>query len=164
MVFDEGFLLEKLENFNRQSGYENTIIDPNRFEMYQATKRYIDLTRDQQLSWNQLSSVNIEGVKFAEFSNPHSAFYYLSRKQMKQWIKSGRVFKNQVVKVGLLDSAATFCLWECFSIYKSHPSNLNYFEVMDYDSKYSKLDPEPESPYTLSAVNNSSNIPIVKDS
>jgi hypothetical protein len=69
--------------------------------MYQATKRYIDLTRDQQLSWNQLSSVNIEGVKLAELSNPHSAFYSLSRKQMKQWIKSGRVFKNQVVKVGL---------------------------------------------------------------
>jgi hypothetical protein len=88
--------------------------------MYQGTKRYIDLT-DWQLSWNQLSSVEIEGVKFAEFSNPHSAFYCLSRKQMKQWIKSGRVFnKNQVVNVGLLESAANFCLWECFSIYKPH--------------------------------------------
>ena len=132
--------------------------------MYQATKRYIDLTIAQQLSWNQLSSVKIEGVKFAEFSNPHSAFYCLSKKQMKHWIKSGRVFKNQVVKVWPLESAATFCLWECFSIYKPHPSNLNYFEVMDYDSKYSKLAPEPESPYTLSAVNNSSHILIIKDS
>jgi hypothetical protein len=107
--------------------------------MYQATKRYIDLTKAQQLSWNQLSSVNIEGVKFAEFSNSHSAFYYLSRKQMKQWIKSDRVFKNQVVNVGPLESAATFYLWECFSIYKPHPSSLNYFEVRHYDSKYSKL-------------------------
>jgi hypothetical protein len=70
------------------------LLDSNRFEMYQATKRYIDLTKAQQLSWNQLSSVNIEGVKFAEFSNPHSAFYCLSRKQMKQWRKSGRVFKK----------------------------------------------------------------------
>jgi hypothetical protein len=132
--------------------------------MYQGTEKYIDLTIAPQLSCNQLSSVEIEGVKFAEFSTPHSALYCWSRKQMKQWIKSGRVFKNQVVKVGLLESAATFCVWECFSIYKPHPSNLNYFEVRHYDSKYSKLYPEPESPSTLSAVNKSSHTPIVKDS
>ncbi|MEG4587374.1 hypothetical protein QUA54_19475 [Microcoleus sp. MOSTC5] len=163
-VLYDAFILEKLENFNRQSGYENAILYPNRYEMDQGTKRYIDLTIQQPLLWNQLSSVEIEGVKFAEFNNPHSAFYCLSRNQMKQWIKSGRIFKNQVVNVGLLESAATFCLLECFTIYKPHPSNLNYFEVRHYDSKYSKLYPEPESPYTLSAVNNSSKIPIVKDS
>lgn len=164
IVLYDAFILEKLEKFNRQSGYENAILYPNRFEMYQGTKRYIDLTIQQPLLWNQLSSVEIEGVKFAEFNNPHSAFYCLSRRQMKQWIKSGRLFKNQVVNVGPIESAATFCLLECFSIYKPHPSNLNYFEVRHYDTKYSKLYPEPDSPYTLSAVNNSSNIPIVKDS
>jgi hypothetical protein len=42
---------------------------------------------------------------------------------------------------------------ECFTIYKPHPANLNYFEVRHYDTKYSKLIPHPESPYTLSAVN-----------
>ncbi|HEY9301884.1 MAG TPA: hypothetical protein VIQ31_37070, partial [Phormidium sp.] len=135
----DSFVIEKLENFNRKSGYDNAILSPNRFQMYQGTKRYIDLIIDPDLSWNQLSSVEIEGVNFAEFSNPHSAFYCLSRKQMKHWIKSGRVFKNQVLNVGSLESAATFCLWECFSIYKPHPSNLNYFEVRHYDSKYSKL-------------------------
>ncbi|MEG4112198.1 MULTISPECIES: hypothetical protein [unclassified Microcoleus] len=164
IVLYDAFILEKLEKFNRQSGYENAILYPNRFEMYQGTKRYIDLTIDPELSWNQLSSVKIEGVKFAEFSNPHSAFYCLSRKQMKEWMKSGRLFKNQVVNVGPLESAATFCILECFSIYKPHPSNLNYFEVRHYDSKYSKLYPAPESPYTLSAVNNISNPLIVKDS
>lgn len=121
------------------------------------------MTIQQPLLWNQLSSVEIEGVKFAEFSNLHSAFYCLSKSQMKEWIKSGRIFKNQVVNVGSLESAATFCSLECFSIYKPHPSKLNYFEVRHYDNKYSKLYPEPESPHTLSAVNNSSKIPIVKD-
>ena len=121
IVLYDAFVLGKLEKFNLQSGYEKAILFPNRFEMYQGTKRYIDLTIDWQLSWNQLSSVEIEGVKFAEFSNPHSAFYCLSRKQMKQWIKSGRVFnKNQVVNVAPLESAANFGLWECFSIYKPH--------------------------------------------
>lgn len=164
IVLYDAFILEKLEKFNRQSGYENAILYPNRFEMYEGTKRYIDLTIDRGLAWNQLSSVEIEKVKFAEFSNPHSAFYCLSQSQMKHWIKSGRIFKNQIVNVGPLESAATFCLLECFSIYKPHPSNLNYFEVRHYDSKYSKLYPEPESPYTLSAVNNSSNTPTVKAS
>jgi hypothetical protein len=91
----DAFVLGKLEKFNLQSGYEKAILFPNRFEMYQGTKRYIDLTIDWQLSWNQLSSVEIEGVKLAEFSNPHSAFYCWSRKQMKQWIKSGRVFNKK---------------------------------------------------------------------
>jgi len=164
IVLYDAFILEKLENFNRQSGYENAILYPNRFEMYQGTKRYIDLTLEPPVLWNQLSSVEIESVKFAESSHTHSAFYCLSKSQMKHWIKSGRIFKNQVVNVGPLESAATFCLLECFSIYKPHPSNLNYFEVRHYDSKYSKLYPEPESPYTLSAVNNSSNTAMVKDS
>ena len=164
IVLYDSFTLEKLEKFNQQSGYDNAILYPNRYEMYQETKRYIDLTIEQPFSWNQLSSVEIEGVKFAEFSNPHAAFYCLSRKHMKHWIKSGRVFKNQVVNVGPLESAATFCLLECFSIYKPHPSNLNYFEVRHYDSKYSKLYPEPESRFTLSAVNHSPKTAIVQDS
>ncbi|MEG4227105.1 hypothetical protein QUA35_14205 [Microcoleus sp. N9_B2] len=164
IILSDAFTIEKLEKFNRESGYENAILYPNRYEMYQGTKRYIDLTITHPLLINKLSSVEIEGVKFAEFNNPHSAFYCLSKNQMKHWINSGRLFKNQVVNVGPLESAATFCLLECFSIYKPHPSNLNYFEVRHYDSKYSKLYPELESPYTLSAVNNSSHIPIVKDS
>lgn len=157
IILSDAFTLEKLEKFTQKSGSENAILFPNRYEMYQGTKRYIDLTIDTVLAWNKLSGVEIDKVKFAEFTNPHAAFYCLSRKQMKQWIKSGRLWKNQVVNVGPLESAATFCLLECFSIYKPHPSNLNYFEVRHYDSKYSKLYPEPESPYTLSAVDHHTN-------
>lgn len=157
IILYDAFTIEKLEKFNQQSGFENAILYPNRYEMYEGTKRYIDLTVEKDFVWNKLSSVEIEEVKFAEFSNPHAAFYCLSRKQMKQWIKSGRVWKNQVINVGPLESAATFCLLECFSIYKPHPSNLNYFEVRHYDNKYSQLYPEPESPYTLSAVDSSAN-------
>ncbi|NJL67108.1 MAG: hypothetical protein HC894_10590 [Microcoleus sp. SM1_3_4] len=152
IILYDAFVLEKLEKFNQKSGYENAILYPNRYEMDRGTKRYIDLTVEPDFAWNKLSSLEIEGVKFAEFSNPHAAFYCLSRKQMQRWIKSGRVFKNRIINVGPLESAATFCLLECFSIYKPHPANLNYFEVRHYDTKYSKLYPEPESPYTLSAV------------
>jgi hypothetical protein len=37
------FVIEKLEKFNLQSGYEKAILYPNRLEMYQGTKRYMDL-------------------------------------------------------------------------------------------------------------------------
>lgn len=38
IVFDDAFILEKLEIFNRQSGYENAVIYPNRDEMYQEPR------------------------------------------------------------------------------------------------------------------------------
>ena len=44
IVLYDAFVLEKLEKFNLQSGYEKAILFPNRCEMYQGTKRYIDLT------------------------------------------------------------------------------------------------------------------------
>jgi len=74
IVLYHAFIIEKSEKFNLQSGYEKAILYPNRFEMYEETKRYIDLIIDSHISWNQLSSGEIEGVKFAEFTNPHSAF------------------------------------------------------------------------------------------
>ena len=43
IVLSDAFVLEKLEKFNLQSGYEKAILYPNRFEIYQGTKRYIDL-------------------------------------------------------------------------------------------------------------------------
>jgi len=84
IVLSDAFIIEKLESFNLQSWYEKAILYPNRFEMYEGTKRYINFIIESQLSWNQLSSIEIEGVKFAVFTNPHYAFYCLSMKQMKQ--------------------------------------------------------------------------------
>jgi hypothetical protein len=46
-----------LEKFNLSSGYEEAIFEPKRLEMYQETKRSINLTIALQVSWNPLSSV-----------------------------------------------------------------------------------------------------------
>ncbi len=43
IVLYDAFIIEKLEKFNLQSWYEKAILYPNRFEMYEGTKRYIDL-------------------------------------------------------------------------------------------------------------------------
>ena len=50
IVLYDAFVLGKLEKFNLQSGYEKAILFPNRFEMYQGTKRYIDLIIEPDLS------------------------------------------------------------------------------------------------------------------
>jgi hypothetical protein len=151
IVVHDSLLLEKLEKFNQYCGRPDAVLLPNRYEMWEGRKTYIDLTIDVRIAWNRLSLIQIEGIKYAECTNPHSAFYCLSQAQMKTWIQSGQSWKYQDVMVGPLESAATFCLLECFSLYKPHPANLYFLEVRHHDTKYSKLTSEP-SPYTLSPV------------
>lgn len=140
IVLRDSFLLEKLEQFNQNCGCNNAILLPNRYELYEGVKNYIDFTIDETLAWNKVSVLNIHGVKFAEWTNPHSGLYCLSQAQMQLWQQSGRQWGNRDLGFGgPRESAATFCLLECFSVYKPHFSNLNFLEVEHYDSKYSML-------------------------
>jgi len=154
VLYDSCFL-DKINQFNQVYGHDTALLFPNRYEMHQGKKSYIDLTIERDLAWDRLSSFTIGTVKFAECTNPHAGIYCLSQVQMRRWIASGRTWKNRPLMVGPLESAATFCLLECFSLFKPHPTNLNYLEVRHYDTKYSKLYPGP-SPYILSAVSQQS--------
>lgn len=151
VIIHDSSLLDKLETFNQCCGFQNAVLLPNRYEMWEGRKSYIDLTIDREVAWNQLSKVEIAGVQYAECTNPHSALYCLSQAQMMNWYRSGQRWKYQNLMVGPLESAATFCLLECFKLYKPHPTNLHFLEVEHYDTKYSKLLPEP-SPYILSSA------------
>lgn len=151
IVIYDSLFLEKIDAFCRQSPRPNALLFPNRYEMYDGKKSYIDLTVVSEPVWDKVSSFEINGVKFSEFVNPHSGMYCLSQTQMQHWIHSGRNWKNRDIMVGPLESAATFCLFECFTVYKPHPKNLNYLEIRHFDTKYSKLFSEP-SPYIISAV------------
>ncbi len=153
IILQDSYIIEKLENFNTQCGYDNAVLLPNRYEFWQGTKSYIDLTiLNSEVHWNKISTVEIEGVKFAECVNPHSGFYCLSKNQMKHWISSGRIWNNKNLGFGgPRECAATYSLLECFSLYKPHPSNLNFFEVKHYDTKYSQLYSE-SSRYRLSSI------------
>lgn len=153
IVLYDSLFLEKIEQFNQIHG-DDALLFPNRYEMSQGQKSYIDLTIDRDLAWDRLSRCAIGNVQFAECTNPHAGIYCLSQTQMRRWIATGRRWKNQPLMVGPLESAATFCLLECFSIFKPHPANLNYLEVRHYDTKYSQLYPAP-SPFILTAVSKS---------
>lgn len=153
IVLQDSYILEKLEKFIVKSGSGRNLLFPNRYELWEGTKRYIDCTIDTKLAWNRLSSLEIDGAKFGEPTNPHSGFFCLSKDQVKLWIESGREWNNKDLGYGgPRECAATYSLLECFSIYKPHPSNLHYFEVRHHDTKYSQLYPELSPDYIFSAI------------
>jgi hypothetical protein len=151
IVIHDGAFLRKVQEFHRNAGPRDLLM-PHRYEYVDGVKRYIDLNISIGLSWNKLSTLNIGGAKFSEFTNPHTGLYCLSQDQLRLWDRSGRTWKNRSIWVGPLESAATYCLLECFNLFKPHPSNLSYLEVRHYDTKYSQLYPMPDSPYTLEAA------------
>ncbi len=146
IVIHDASILVKLKKFNQFSGYKNAVLFPNRYEFYEGVKYYIDFSFLEEgvavNHWNQFSAVEIDEIKYAECTNPHSGFYCLSQEQMETWIASGRVFQGKSIWAGDRESASTFCLCEVFSLYKPHQRNLHYFEVRHHDTKYSKLHPE----------------------
>ena len=153
ILLEDSFILEKLEKFNTNCGSKRALLFPNRYELWEGTKRYIDLIIDRGLEWNRLSTVEVDGVKFGECTNPHSGFFGLSKDQVKLWMESGREWNNKNLGFGgPRECAATFSLLECFSIYKPHPTNLHFFEVRHYDTKYSQLYPELSPDYIFSAI------------
>lgn len=159
IILQDSFLLEKLGKFNTKVGLKRDVLLPHRYELWEVTKRYIDLTMDDQMAWSKLSILEIEGVKFAECTNPHSGFFCLSKLQVNHWIESSRDFKEKDLGFGgPRECAATYSLWECFSLYKPHPANLNFLEVRHYDTKYSQLYPEQSPEYIFSPINDLSKL------
>jgi hypothetical protein len=153
ILINDSYFLKKLENFNKRCGYGQAILLPNRYEMWEGTKRYIDLTiMNSDKLWSERTAIELEGVKFAECANPHAGFYCISNDQIKIWIGSKREWKNRNLGFGgPRECAATYSLLECFYLYKPHTSNLHFFEVRHYDTKYSQLYPQ-HSPYALLPV------------
>lgn len=144
IVIRDSSLLEKYAFFNACFG-KHDLLMPNRYEMYNGVKMYIDITIDfarddgkPHLVYLAPSTVDVGGVVFSENANPHAGFYCLNKEQLKAWIKGGRHWYKAVVGVGPLESAATFCLFESFNLYKPHSSNLHFAEVYHFDTKYSK--------------------------
>lgn len=143
IVIQDSCFLDKIECFNKNSGDKRAVIMPNRYEMCKGIKTYIDYSysekqRSVYLLSNSLSKIEIGGMKFCKFENQHSGLYCLSRQQLKLWKESGRFWQDQVVMVGPLESAATGCLFESFSLYKPSAENLHFLEVQHWDTKYSE--------------------------
>jgi len=141
IVIHDSCFLDKIAIFNKYSCDQKAVLLPHRYEMFNGIKFYIDMGQidNKKCKWNSLSKIKVGNIELAECENPHSAFYCLSKEQMKIWQLSGRNFYNKVTSIGSLESAATFCLFEVFTLYKPHPKNINFLEVQHWDDKYSKM-------------------------
>jgi len=142
IVLRDSWALEKLAFFNGAAGDPSLLLTPHRFEMLHGEKVYFDLrwSKDfKEFAWNRFATFGTGGVKFGECANSHAACFCLNREQLDLWERSGRHWKNRVVITGPLESAATGCLFEAFTIYKPHADNLRFLEVEHCDTKYSRM-------------------------
>ncbi len=154
IAIHDACFIEKIDEFNRSSAAPNALLLPHRFEMNAGDKIYIDRDFENKL-WkgpdgsnfvdvvNPITTITYHAsmigrkVRFAEFTNPHAACYCLSPEQISTWGRSGRRWRERVVWIGPLESAATGSLYEVFDLYKPHPDNRWYLEIEHLDPKYS---------------------------
>lgn len=140
ILLSDSLILEKLTYFNAGAPSEALLL-PHRFEYWQGRRTYIDLVSKSSpeiCGWNRRTLLEIGGWKFAEFANPHSGFYALSRSQLHRWLETGRSWYGKVSFVAARESAATGCLAEALRLYKPHPDNMHFLEVRHLDTRYSQ--------------------------
>jgi hypothetical protein len=142
LVLSDQLLLEKLAFFN-DAAPEDAVLLPHRYEISKGRKVRIDLLgkgrKDERHTVNRLTLVEAGDWRFAEFENPHSGFYCLSRAQLGRWLATGRRWKGTSSYYGPLESAATGCLEECFRLYKPHPDTIGFLEIRHLGTKYADL-------------------------
>jgi hypothetical protein len=140
ILLADSLVLEKLAFFN-ESAPGGALLLPHRYELWRGTKTYIDLVSKASADiapWNRLTVLEAGGWKFAEFTNPHSGWYCLSKSQLDRWLATGRRWYGKISHVAARESAATGCLAEAFRLYKPHPDTMTYLEVRHWDTKYSE--------------------------
>lgn len=141
VLLTDSWFLEKIKKFNYYSSDKKFVLTPHRFEYCNGKKHYFDqaiVRKDQTTSYKYAENLKIsfDDASFTVFQNPHAAFYCLNKEQMQLWKNSGYKWKNKVVAFGVLESAATFSLYENFEFFKPHPDNIGYFEVQHFGNKY----------------------------
>jgi len=142
ILINDSYLLEKLTFFNNSTLRPSMLLTPHLFEMLDGRKYYVNLLwpeykEAKECAWNALASFYLSHVKFGECDRPHCACYFLNREQLELWRNSGRRWNNQTIYIGPIESAASFCLFEVFTVYKPHRDNLHFLEVQHWDTKYS---------------------------
>lgn len=140
LVLVDSFLLEKLSYFNLGTALDLLLV-PHRYEFWRGRKVYIDLISKSSADWrwNRSTVIDVGGLKFAEFANPHSGCYCLSRPQMEKWIATGQQWRGRLTYFGPRESAATGCLGESFRFYKPHPTNMGLLEIRHWGSDYAEM-------------------------
>ena len=137
LVLSDSLFIEKLAYFNSVTPDEALLI-PNRYELWNGRKIYVDNVWRPELAWNRLTQVEVADWRFAELENPHGGCYCLSQAQLRRWLEAGRSWYGLVSFVGPRESAATGCLQECFRLYKPHAANSHFLEIRHWGTTYAE--------------------------
>ena len=144
------WFFEKLRWFNSHVGDEKVLL-PNRFERAEdmaykkcyldgdlkphVTKPFQDIGQMPELK----STVLGRPVRFVRPLNPHSGCFFLSAKQMQNWIGQSYFGSRATSFIGPLESAATLGIMKTFQIYKPAPEHASFLEIEHYDNRFIRL-------------------------
>jgi hypothetical protein len=141
ILLNDSWLINKIADFNTYSPQNSYVLLPHRFEYHNGIKYYLDqiAVNGKALayySYIDMFKVKHGHIKYCIYENPHAAFYCLNKTQIYKWVQSGYKWKNKVVAIGPLESAATFAMFENFKFMKPHPDCAGYFELQHFGHKY----------------------------
>jgi hypothetical protein len=142
LILHDQLLIEKLEWFNRLFGGGNTL-QPNRYEAgYGYSRFYIDGPGRWKQIGNNPAPETLEAeflgrpLRFELASNPHSGCFFLTRGQMRRWMRAPAFLDGDTSFVGPLESAATLGLYKTFRVYKTAAANYDFVEIRHAGDQY----------------------------
>lgn len=147
LVIHDPAFFEKILWFNGQVG-DGAVLLPNRYELsvrHRFRKVYCDGSISRIHSptyWNDkgppqlTATVFNRRVDFRLASSPHAGCYFVTQRQMRQWMQAPWFFSNEIGLIGPLESAASLALLRSFAIYKPALANADFFELQHDDDRF----------------------------
>ncbi|MDX2085320.1 MAG: calcium-binding protein [Candidatus Melainabacteria bacterium] len=141
LVIQDAWFFEKLRRFNALVA-PDTLLQPNRFELSSqgpVYKFYIDGPLHERASepfQNRQEKTHLQAkimgqpLQFYRPSNPHAGCYFLNQAQLRHWMAHPVFLQQAPVFIGPLETAATMGIMRAFRVYKPHPSNAHFLELL----------------------------------
>jgi len=145
LVLHDPLLIEKLGWFSQRFGDIN-LLQVNRYEKgYGYARVYIDgpgrwKAQGRGPPWPETLEAEFLGrtLRFELATNPHSGCFFVTRRQMRRWMRSTIFLDRDTSFVGPLESAATLGIYKTFRVYKTAAANYDFVEIRHAGSVYLK--------------------------
>jgi hypothetical protein len=147
LLITDPLFFQKLDWFVKQYGEESTL-SPHRFERsltQPVHKLYHDgLVRpDFTAAWQDVNDRRIlEGntlgdrMTFERWPNPHSGCFFITARQMEEWVSKPWFGDRDCSFAGPLESAASLGIIRTFRQYKPSPANAGFLELEHLHPRY----------------------------
>ena len=142
LILHDPLLIQKLDWFNRQFDGPN-LLQLNRYEAGLGYSRfYIDGPGRWKQLWSVPSPQTLEAeflgrpLRFELASNPHSGCFFLTRAQMRLWMRMPVFLDGDTSFVGPLESAASLGVYKAFRVYKTAAPHYDFVEIRHAGNRY----------------------------